>query len=68
MKRHFTNAICMPVEPFAVAMGPIVGCGSPRSDVLITALSEVKKMWSFRCELFLFAVQVTVHRDILMFR
>jgi len=52
MKRHFTNAVCMPIEPFATALGPLATCDIQWSDVLITTLIEVEEMLRIHCELF----------------
>jgi hypothetical protein len=42
IKRHFTKAILMPVEPFRTAPGPSKVCDSPRSELPMRAVIQVE--------------------------
>ena len=51
IKRHFNNAILLPVKPFASVPGRLKGCGSPWWDASMCAVIQVEEILSICCEL-----------------
>jgi hypothetical protein len=51
MKRHFTNAIFVPVKPFATAPGSLNWSDSPKADLAMRALKQMEDVLCICCQL-----------------